>query len=499
MAFVMPRPCAALPEQDSLERRKAAVAMQWIRTFLPVALVGWLVGGLVAGCSFPDAAVWRAAAYNEISAAQLDVGNVAAARVSAGEALWAAEEAHGTEYENWAAAVAAAAFVRFGPDGPELAMFLANLELGDWRKGTLTMALLFATLAAADRGDLMTAAVYAARLDDLDVSDEDGAILQTWAKSSIDPFPAALTEWTTEGISEGKLADGLALLAFLLARNGNPDQAMEILVRDRDSLAIASDDEIVLLVPLVEGLISGVREGYRDIVWGSLARNTKVNGSRMILLVALETALSYARRDGMGAADRALAEIESADDRVKAYALLAHRLAAEGRLAKANTAATAALETLRFSPDIVELDEDMVARTMPGLFRLAGEAIPVGATAGDDTPHNPDEPFGSAMQLALVQAYLGDRLGATLILDEIEIRWMAAAEDSKGSQKIDSEDLAHLCWAYVLIGDLQGAQDLAWRIDDPDIRAFALLPVVAALADRGDFATAQALAGTMLR
>jgi len=136
------------------------------------------------------------------------------------------------------------------------------------------------------------------------------------------------------------------------------------------------------------------------------------------------------------------------------------------------------------SLDIVELDEATLSEQLPTLYLLAGEAIPIGA-AKAATSQRAGEDRWKAMSLAFVQGYLGDTTSAILTLSEAA---------NGGS---DSEGLAHLCWAYVLVGNVESAIDLAWRIDDPDIRAFALLPAVAALADRGEFASARDLAETM--
>jgi len=457
------------------------------RALLPI----FLAVLLVAACSFPDAAVWRAAAYTEISAAQLDSGNVEAARLSAGEAVRAAEEARDFDYENWAAAAAAAALARFGSDDPDLGMFLADLELDTSSEDTLTLALLLASLVAADRGDFSNAATYATRLDASERPD-----LYVWAKARLDPLQAVLDARTADVDSQQTRSEILAFLAYVAARNGNPELAMDILVRNREELATVSGGELPILVLMVDGLVSGVRESYRDMIWAAIAEETRIEGSDEVFLIALETAFSYARRDGMIAADRALAEIESSDDRVKAYALLAHRLAVEGRLPAARVAAATALDLLRLSGDIIALDEAMVVRELPGLFPLAGETIPI--AAGDDTTTDAAEPFGREAVLALVRTSLGDRTGAALVLDDIETGLMSKADSTTDSQTSVFSDMAHFCWLRVLIGDIHGALDLAWRIDDPDYRAFALLPVVAALAQRGDFAAAQDLAVTMV-
>jgi len=471
---------------------KAGMLMRRILRMLGTVLVL----GLLAGCSFPDAAVWRAAAYKEISAAQLNAGEREAARLSAEEAVRAAEEARGTAFDEWAAGAAAAALVCLAPGEPALDGFLTELQMDGWGEQAFPSALLYAAGIAAYDGNLAAALSYAGRIDDPERRRDVESLTVLLAGSRSGVLQVVSDALVAEETKDDERVKRLSILAIVLARHRDPGLALEVFDRVRPLIVDSSDSGMPLWVSLHEGFMLGVLDGYRDLLWTAQPTDVKSREKDAIVSVTVEIALAHARRFGADAGMRIVARPEPGDDRVWAYALLAHRLAAEGRLPGARLAATAALDTLRLSFDVAELDEATLVEHLPTTYLLAGEAVPLGPGDGDPL-RDADRLFGSGIRKALVQTYLGDRTGAAFTLAGVEARLVPDDGDRIQLQGDDLETVAHLCWAYVLIGEVQSAIDLAWRIDYPDIRAFALLPAVAALADRGDFASARDLAETM--
>lgn len=475
--------------------------MLWMRRLLSVRLPVALLGALLAGCSFPDAALWRAAAYNEISAAQLEAGDVEGARLSAGEALLAASDVREGEFGGWAAGVAAAALARLAPNTPELDLFLTELQLGDRKDGAFPNAVMFATAVAAHGGDLAAASSYAGRVEDSEERRtlESLAVLLTGSRDEVLQLVSdELAEEHAEAdATEDERAKRLSIAAVLLARHRDPELALEVFDRAYPEIAKFPNLDMPVWVPLYEGFVLRLLEGYRDVMWTGQAYDVQPIGNQTIVTVAIEIALTFTRHSGFEAATEIFERVEPGDDRIWAYALLAHRLVAVGRLSDARLAANVALDAVRFSVDVAELDEEALVTKMPTLYLLAAEAIPL-VTTESDSMNDAHKPFNGATRMALVQAYLGDRVGADLTLAGVEARLMPDIEDESRSEQDSWESLAHSCWVRVLVGDVLGALDLAWQIEDPDVRAFALLPVVAALAERGDFAGARELADTMI-